>query len=174
MQGSNDERLKEKRLRRKWEIFGKGSHHENSEITVRDKIAERIMEMSKTEQQFEEWERMKREAMKRQREDRRLNLLWLRNKTFPKQFGGEEETPDAEETINFWRAISNKEVSEEWREDGSIREVLGRVRRETQRRRCPWYPFKEDEFEEVLRCTARGRRAWWTLSTRSQSRSVRH
>ena len=85
---------------------------------------ERIEEMSKTEQQFEEWERMRREAKKRQREDRRVNLFWRRNKTFPKLFGGDEETPDAEETLDFWRAINNKEVSQGWREDRDIRGVL--------------------------------------------------
>ena len=83
------------------EIFGKGSCQEIEGITVREKIAERIEEMSKTEQQFEEWETMRREAKKRQREDRRLNLFWRRNKTYPKQFGGDEETPDVDETLMF-------------------------------------------------------------------------
>ena len=51
---------------------------------------------------------MRKEAKRRQRADRRLNLFWRRNKTFPKLYGCDEETPDAEETLNFWRAISNK------------------------------------------------------------------
>ena len=132
-------------------IVGKGSSQEVVNTSTKDKIIERIVEIAKREEQFEEWEKMRQDAKRRQWEDRRLNIFWRRNKSFPVQCGGEEETPNAEETLNFWRAISNKEVSEEWREDGSIREVLGRVRLETRRRRCPWYPFKEDEFEEVLR-----------------------
>ena len=72
---------------------------------------------------------MRREAKRRQMEDRRLNVFWRRNKTFPTQFGGEDETPDAEETLQFWRSINNKEVSNGWREDRSIREVLHRVKK---------------------------------------------
>ena len=49
--------------------------------------------MTKTEQQFEEWEAMRRDAKKGQREDRRHNVFWWRNKTFPKQIGSDEETP---------------------------------------------------------------------------------
>ena len=55
------------------EIFGKGSRHEIENVTAREKIVERIEDMSKTEQQYEEWEAMRREEKKRQREDRRLN-----------------------------------------------------------------------------------------------------
>ena len=65
------------------DIFGKGSHQEIEKAKTDDKIVERIEEMSKAEHQFEEWERMRREEKKRQREDRRLNLFWRRNKTFP-------------------------------------------------------------------------------------------
>ena len=75
-------------------------------------------------------------------------------KSFPAQFGGEEETPDAEETLDFWKKINNDEASEWWKEDRSIREVLDCVKMETRRRRCKWYEFKEDEFDEVLKCTA--------------------
>ena len=123
-------------------------------MRTREEMVERIVEMSKTEQQFEEWERMRREEKRRQSDDRRFNLFWRRNKSFPKQFGADEETPDAEETLAFWRAINNKEVSEGWRDDRSIRKVLNRVSVETRRRTCRWYKFTEEEFEEVLRCTA--------------------
>ena len=82
-------------------MFGKASRKERECITAREKITERIEEMSKTEQQFEGWERMRREAKKRQREDRRFNLFWRRNKTFPKQFCGFEETPNADQTLNL-------------------------------------------------------------------------
>ena len=98
---------------------------------------------------------MRRDAKRRQRADRRLNLFWMKNKSFPKQFEGEDDTPDAEETLAFWRSISNKEACEEWREDGSIRQVLYRVKMMIQRgRRCRWGPFTEEEFDDILRCTA--------------------
>ena len=81
----------------------------------------------------------------------RLDVFWRRNKSFSKQFCVDEETPEAEETLAFWRAINNKEVSEGWREDMSIRRVINRVSMETRRRTCRWYKFTEEEFEEVLR-----------------------
>ena len=44
-------------------IFGKGSREEIANITsTREKIDERIEEMTKREEQLEEWERMRREA----------------------------------------------------------------------------------------------------------------
>ena len=110
--------------------------------------------MSKREEQIEEWEPMRSEAKRRQREDRRLNLFWRRNRTFPAQFGSDAETPDAEETLMFWRSINNKETREGWRDDESIQEVLREVREQLQGRRCRWCAFTEEEFDEVLRCTA--------------------
>ena len=95
-------------------IFGIGSGQEIETATTKEKTVERIEELSKREQQLDEWERMKKEAKKRQREDRSLNLFWRRNKSFPVQFGGDEEIPGAEETLAFWRSISNKETSEGW------------------------------------------------------------
>ena len=86
--------------------------------------------------------------------DRRLNVFWRKNKTFPAKFGGEEETPDPQETLDFWRSINNKEVSEGWRNDRSIREAFSQVRWKTRRSICRWYNFTEEEFEEVLRCTS--------------------
>ena len=74
------------------------------------------------------------------------------NKFFTR-FGGDEETPNAEETLRFWQSINNKEVDEGRREDESIQEVLGNVRDELQNGRCRWFAFTE-EFEEVLQCTA--------------------
>ena len=141
-------------VKRMQEIFGKGSHQEIEGIMEREKIVERIENMAKTEQQFDVWEAMRSEAKKRQREDRRLNLFWRKNKTFPKQFGGDVETPEEEETLAFWRSINNKEVSEGWKEDSAIRAVLNRVKYETRRRTCRWFSFTEAEFDEVLRCTA--------------------
>ena len=136
-------------------IFGKGSSKEIEDATTKEKIIERIEEMSKRETQFEEWERMRRAKRRQQREDRRINIFWRKNKTFPTQFGGEEETPGAEETLEFWKGINNKEVSAGWMEDRSIREVLYETGKWTEKgRRCRWFEFTEAEFDEVLRCTA--------------------
>ena len=147
--------MEKEEIKRKLDaLFGKGSHQEIAEATTREKIVERIEEMSKRENQLEEWEQMRREAKRHQREDRRLNLFWRRNRTFSAQFGGDDETPDPEETLTFWRNINNKEVSDGWREDAALQEVLREVRGKLQGRRCMWDAFTEEEFEDVLRCTA--------------------
>ena len=136
-------------------MFGKGCKEEIEKVTTIEKIVERVEEMSKREAQFEEWENMRKEARRRQREDRRLNIFWRRNKTFPMQFGGDEETPDVGETLEFSRRINNKDVSEGWKEDKDIRGALYEVKRLLQKgRRCRWFEFTEKEFDEVLRCTA--------------------
>ena len=140
--------------RRLEEIFGKGIRQEIEGAATKEKIAERIEELSKREEQFEEWERMRHEAKQRQREDRRLNVFWRKNKTFPSLYGGDEETPDAEETSSFWRSISTKETSEGWKEDRDIRGALNEAGRMVQRGRCRWFGFTEAEFDEVLLCTA--------------------
>ena len=101
-------------------IFGKGSSKEIAEATTNQKIVERIEEMSKREVQFEEWEKMRREKKQRQRQDRRLNEFWRKNKTFPAQFDGEDETPGTEETLEFWKGINNKEVSAGWKTGTSV------------------------------------------------------
>ena len=54
----------------------------------------------------------------------------------------------------FWRGVNNKEVSELWRGDESIQQVLSVVRERLGGRRCRWKDFTEAEFDEVLRCTA--------------------
>ena len=64
---------------------------------------------------------MRLESKKLQRQDRRLNVFLRRNKSFPAQYGGDEETPDAEEPLRFWRSISNKDTSEGWKQEMSIR-----------------------------------------------------
>ena len=73
------------------EIFGEGSSQEIGHATTKEKIVERIEELSKREQQLDEWEKMRKESKRRQREDRRLNVFWRRNKTFPAQLGGERK-----------------------------------------------------------------------------------
>ena len=98
--------------RRLEEIFGQGSREEIEHARTNQEIAERIEEMAKREEQFTIWEKMRREAKMRQREDRRLNIFWRRNKCFPAQYGGEDETPDPEETLTLWRSINNKDVNE--------------------------------------------------------------
>ena len=99
----------EKRLEK---IFGVGNGQEIEKATSKEKIVERIEVMSRREAQFDEWEKMRQEAKRRQLEDRRLNIFWRRNKTFPAQYGGDEDTPGAEETLLFWRSIHNKEACE--------------------------------------------------------------
>ena len=123
-------------------MFGKGCKEENEKVTTMEKIVERVEEMSKRETQLEEWETMRKEAKRRQREDRRHNLFWRRNKTFPMQFGGDEETPGVEETLEFWRKINNKEVPEGWKEDRDIRGALYEVKKLLQKgRMCRWFEF---------------------------------
>ena len=75
-------------------IFGEGSSREIETTSTKEKDIERITEMSKAEEQFEERERMRQEAKRKQRKDRRLNLFWRMNKSVPTQFGCHEETPE--------------------------------------------------------------------------------
>ena len=67
-------------------IFDRGSGQEIENANTMEKIAERIEELSRREEQLEAWDNMRREAERKQREDRRLNIFWRRNKTFPAQF----------------------------------------------------------------------------------------
>ena len=53
----------------------------------------------------------------------------------------------------FWRSINNKDVSEGWLSDEPIQEVI-REMRGTLRGRCRWEALTEEEFDDVLRCTA--------------------
>ena len=97
---------------------------------------------------------MRQEFKKRQREYRRLNLFWRKNKTFPKQLGDDDETLDVKETLAFLSLINNEDVSDWWRNNRSIRVALGEVNKEIRRITCRWYKFKEVEFDDVLQCTA--------------------
>ena len=115
---------REEILKRLDEIFGKGSRQEVENVTTDKQIVEKIEEMSKREEQFDTWEQMRREAKRKQREDRRLNGFWRKNKCFPPQCGSDEETPESQETLEFWRAINNKDVSEVWLVDESIQGVF--------------------------------------------------
>ena len=67
---------------------------------------------------------MRKEARRKQREDRRINLFWRRNKSFPAQFGGDVETHDAQETLEFLQVTNSKGVTEGWRDDDVIQEIL--------------------------------------------------
>ena len=146
---------KEDVVKRLENIFGEGSGKEIEKATTSEKIVERVEEMSKREEQFALWEKMRREFKKKQREDRRLNVFWRKNKTFPVQYDRNEETPETVETLEFWRNINNKEATNAWREDESIQAVIKEMREMPVRRgRCRWGPFTEEEFDEVLRCTA--------------------
>ena len=75
---------------------------------MKEKIDERIEEMSKRHAQFEKWYEMRRDAKRRQRADRRLNLFRRKNNCFHKQFEGEEDTPDAEETLDSGEASATR------------------------------------------------------------------
>ena len=123
--------IKDEIKRRLDEIFGSGSGEEIEKATTTEKIVERIEELSKREAQFEEWETMRQESRRRQREDKRLNAFWRKNKTFPAKYGRDDETPDPDGTLSFWRTINNKEVTEDWRGDEVIQKVL-RNEREAQ------------------------------------------
>ena len=45
-------------------------------------------------------------------------------------------------------------MTEGWRDEDDIREVLQEMREKLQGRRCRWNEFTEEEFDEVLRCTS--------------------
>ena len=110
--------------------------------------------MSKTDEQFETWEKMRKETKRKQQEDKGLNIFWRRNKTFPVQYcGTEDDTPEVDETLAFWRSINNKSICEGWLTDEHIQEVLKEVRGKVGWM-CRWGPLSEEEFDEVLRCTA--------------------
>lgn len=79
----------------------KGSGREIGNATSAEKFEERIEETSKREEQLEELERMRRGTKRKQREDGRLNIFWRKNKAFPTQFGGDEETPDQKRHCSF-------------------------------------------------------------------------
>ena len=53
-------------------------------------------------------EHMRLEAKRKQRDDKRLNVFWRRNKCFPAQFGTDEETPDAQETLDLRRTSTTR------------------------------------------------------------------
>ena len=56
--------------RRVEEIFGNGRGNEIETASTKEKIVERIEEMSKSEEQIDAWEKMRLEAKKSRREDR--------------------------------------------------------------------------------------------------------
>ena len=58
-------------VKRLEKIFGKGSGQEIETASTEEKIVERIVELSKREEQLEKLENMRRDAKKKQREDRR-------------------------------------------------------------------------------------------------------
>ena len=57
--------------------------------------------------------------------------------------------------LMFRQNINNKEANNAWREDESIQAVIKKMRGMLMKRElCRWGAFTEEEFEEVLRCTA--------------------
>lgn len=81
-------------------------------IDSSETIAERIEDLTKTEKQSDKLECMRPDMKTKQREDGMINILLRRDKTFPTQFGGYEETPNVKETLRFWGSINIKEVAE--------------------------------------------------------------
>ena len=55
--------------------FGEGRNQENEKAASEEKNVEMVEEVSRRETQFDEWEKMSHEPLKRQREDRGLNLF---------------------------------------------------------------------------------------------------
>ena len=80
--------------------------------------------------------------------------LLAKEQDLPSPVWRDDETPEAQERLEFWQCINNKDVSDGWRDDESIREVISDVRERLGGRRCRWKDFTEAEFDEVLRCTA--------------------
>ena len=115
---------------------------------------------------------MRQEAKRGQQEDRMINLFRRRNKTFPMQFG--EETPDAQETLAFLRAINNKEVSEAWREDDSIREVLPETLRDSKDGDADGVHSRKRNLMMSSGARPPGRRAELTASTHSNQKVPAH
>ena len=76
--GGMERQVIERRLEK---IFGKGSREEIAKATTDEKTVERVIELSRREEQFEVWEKMRTEAKRRQREDRRLDVFWRKNKS---------------------------------------------------------------------------------------------
>ena len=64
-----------------------GRSNEIETTATKEKIVERIEEMSEKEEQIDAWEKMRQEFKRRQREDRRRNPFQRKNETFPKQLG---------------------------------------------------------------------------------------
>ena len=141
-------------------------------VTTDKKVDEKIDEMSKREEQFDTWEQMKREAKRKQREDRRLNVFWRKNKCFPAQFGSNEDTPDTQETLEFWRSINNKVVTERWREDETIQEVLREVRENLEEGDVDGRSSRKKSSTKSSGAQHRGRRAVLTACIPSPSRSA--
>ena len=63
-------------------------YHTHEKVLTYEKNATPWLKMSKRETQFDEWEKMRKEAKKRQREDRRSNIFWRRiNASLPSMEG---------------------------------------------------------------------------------------
>ena len=65
------------------ETFGKGSGQEIGNAETREKIVERIEELSKREQQLDEWERMRKETKRKQRSGQKTQCLLAEEQVLP-------------------------------------------------------------------------------------------
>ena len=95
-------------------IFGKGSGQEIDKIDTNEKIAERIEELSKREEQYEKWEKMRQDTKRKQREDRRINIFWRKTSAF--RLGLEATKKHL--TLKIHCASGKASTTRKWRTDG--------------------------------------------------------
>ena len=80
----NGEMKSEEILRRLEKIIGRGSSKEIVEADTSEKIVERIQELSKREEQFDEWETMRKEAKKKTTGRRKAQHLLEKKQELPR------------------------------------------------------------------------------------------
>ena len=73
-------------MRRLEVIVGRGSGQEIENATKTENVVEKVVEMSKTDERMEEWEKTRQEAKMKPLVDRRHRIFWRRNKTIPARF----------------------------------------------------------------------------------------
>ena len=108
--------------------------------------------------------------MKEKRE-RKTNIEWRKNKSFPLKLVNEDEFPDKEESLAFWRSINQKEASDEWERDEDILMVLRERRRNVNE--ATWRKLMEDKVNETIKMTAPWKAPGNDNITHSQSNTAR-
>ena len=89
-------------------FFGRGSRHEIEKATTREKSSKEWKKLPSEKSNLKNGKR--RNGMQKEGKEKTegSTSTWRKNKCFPKQFEGEEDTPDAEETLAFWRTSTTK------------------------------------------------------------------